>query len=196
MLCVEAFPRSGSAYAFTLIRNALGVPPERLAGHTHSPVNVRRAIRHRVPAIVLSREPLSCCLSLMVMGACRTLEDALRAYHRFHAAILSLSAGAAAVAFEAMVETPEQFLRRVAKEMGREPPEWDEGLIEIARRDRMERDRMFNGNDPLRSSLPNIHKEARKQYALRYHLTPAAKHWLGRCEEIRAEFLADRSSRT
>jgi hypothetical protein len=85
-LVIEGFPRSANTYAVAAFRCANGMSV-RLADHLHSVANVAGAVRRNLPVVVLLREPLGACTSLIQRQHVRPA-TALTAYADFHAGLL------------------------------------------------------------------------------------------------------------
>ena len=101
-LVVEAFPRSGSTFARVAFESAQPVPVT-LAHHLHAPAQVLFAARHRIPCLVILRDPDEACISLVLRQPWLTLGQALRAYTRFHRAIVPVRGGFVLARFESVV---------------------------------------------------------------------------------------------
>jgi hypothetical protein len=84
-LVIEGFPRSANTYALAAFRCANGEGPV-VADHLHAAASVRDAVERRIPAIVVLRDPVDSCVSLIQRQAVRP-GTALEAYVRFHTGI-------------------------------------------------------------------------------------------------------------
>jgi len=62
-ICIEGAPRSANTFAVRLFRVANDV---HVAHHTHSVLNVRRALRYGLPVLILIRDPLEAIASSCV----------------------------------------------------------------------------------------------------------------------------------
>jgi hypothetical protein len=186
LLCVEGFPRSGNGFALTCVGEALDIPQSRIAHHTHSIANVRRAVGLGLPTYVLVREPGDCCASLVIWGASRTMDDGLKAYEAYHRALLALGPRVTIVPFEQLTADPEGFLRQVAADLGRPAPAWNEAVAALVQRaiERSDQRRSVAGH--LRTSLPT---EAKARLKARMDTAPASPR-LARCRALRAQVLA------
>ena len=189
-ICLEGFPRSGNGYSYICVRDVLRISGERVGHHTHSIANVKRAVKRGIPAFVLSREPASCGISLVAWGACRTFEDALRAYEQFYTALLPLLAFVTIIPFECLVEEPHLFICRVAEQLGMEAPVWNEAIARSVEEIAERANRTLHGGNPLRASLPHIEKELSKIEILKQPLAPEAALLLERCRMLRTRILA------
>lgn len=84
-LVIEGFPRSANTYAVAAFRCANGSDPV-VADHLHSSASVREGVRRGLPVLVLIRDPVAACASLIQRQAVRPA-TALTAYIRFHRGI-------------------------------------------------------------------------------------------------------------
>lgn len=87
-LVVESFPRCASSFALAAINLAQAPRRLRVAHHTHTPANVLRAIRLRIPTLVLIRGPEDVAVSNMIRHPRRTPNDVLRGFLRFYEPLL------------------------------------------------------------------------------------------------------------
>lgn len=86
-LVIEGFPRAGSSFAVAAFQRAQP-EPVRIAHHVHAPAQVLYAVRRRVPALVLIREPEDAVLSHVIRTPAIGLEGGLRGYLRFYEPLL------------------------------------------------------------------------------------------------------------
>ncbi len=63
-LCLEGFPRCGNSFAVSLLNRA--APGLRVAHHTHSVANVKKALKWGIPVFITIREPLDALVSYVV----------------------------------------------------------------------------------------------------------------------------------
>ncbi|HEX6859859.1 MAG TPA: hypothetical protein VF138_06635 [Caulobacteraceae bacterium] len=185
LICIEGFPRSGNSFALTCVRERLGVPQARIAHHTHSIANVRRAVGLGLATYVMLREPRACCESMAPWGAARSVDDALGAYEAYHRALFALLDQVTIVPFEALTRDPGAWLELVAADIGAPPPAWNEAIAaEIsAMMKRGDERRKVEGR--RRGSLPDGEK-SRTEGELE---TPSSPLLL-RCEKLREDILA------
>jgi len=69
-LVVEGFPRSANTFAYNLFEKVfinMGLNPKRIAHHTHSAAQIIYGVKHKIPVVVLIREPISAVTSLIIM---------------------------------------------------------------------------------------------------------------------------------
>jgi hypothetical protein len=84
-IVIEGFPRSANTYAVAAFRCANGTGPV-VASHLHAASSVEGGVRRRIPVIVVIRDPLDACVSLIQRQSLRP-SSALEAYIRFHTGI-------------------------------------------------------------------------------------------------------------
>lgn len=87
-LVIEGFPRSANTYALAAFTCANG-PRTVVASHLHAAASVAAGVRRELPVIVVLRDPLDACVSLLQRQPVRP-SSALRAYVRFHERITPL----------------------------------------------------------------------------------------------------------
>ena len=121
-VCIDGFPRSGNSFAVMSVAWHLELLGKHVAHHTHSIVNLDRAIAHRVPVFVPVREPIGCCLSLTVLGATTGIDDALRAYLKFHEACQRRLGRVTVVRFDDLITSARPLVHRVAHAIGTTSP--------------------------------------------------------------------------
>jgi len=86
-IVIEGFPRSANSFAVHAFRVAQD-RPVRIAHHLHAPAQVIAAVRARVAAIVLVREPEDAVLEFVIAKGYISVRQALRGYLRFYTALL------------------------------------------------------------------------------------------------------------
>lgn len=82
-LVIEGFPRSGNTFAFVAFSLAQNREP-KLAHHLHAPAQVLWAVKNRIPALVLIRDPEDAIISYVIHTPEMSLRQALRNYIRFY----------------------------------------------------------------------------------------------------------------
>jgi hypothetical protein len=86
-IVIEGFPRSANSFAVHAFRVAQD-RPVRIAHHLHAPAQVIAAVRTRVAAITLIREPEDAVLEFVIAKGYLSVRQALRGYLRFYSALL------------------------------------------------------------------------------------------------------------
>lgn len=102
-MVVEGFPRSANTYAWYALRRTLE-PNLTVRGHTHAASNVLAAVKNSVPTMLIIRNPDDAVASLVQQAEGVSLEQAFRAYSRFHRACYSASEGIYLAQFEDVVQ--------------------------------------------------------------------------------------------
>jgi hypothetical protein len=87
-ILIEGFPRSASSFAVAAFRLAQEPRVVRVAYQTHAPGHVIAAVRRRIPALVLIREPIDVIVSNLVRHPERGVNGLLRGYLRFYEPLL------------------------------------------------------------------------------------------------------------
>lgn len=82
-IVIEGYPRSGNTFAQVAFELAQG-RPVHMGHHTHAPVQVRWAVRHRIPMVLLIRQPEDAIVSHVIRDPYLPLEVALQDWIRFH----------------------------------------------------------------------------------------------------------------
>lgn len=90
-LVIEGFPRSANTYAVWAFRH--DNPGANLAHHTHAQAQVIYAAKHRLPALVVIREPEAAVRSLLVRHPHIGAALALRSYAQFYEDLLPYRSG-------------------------------------------------------------------------------------------------------
>jgi hypothetical protein len=88
-LVLEGFPRSANTYALAAFNCANGSEVV-VASHLHAASSVAQGVRRGLPVIVVLRDPLDACVSLVQRQPVRP-SSALRAYVRFHERVQPLA---------------------------------------------------------------------------------------------------------
>jgi hypothetical protein len=115
-LVIEGFPRSANTFAVWAFRQAQ--PRDvRVAHHLHSPAQVIRAARWRIPTLVLIRDPSEAAVSL-VMKDPQTLEQALRQYVSFYRTVVRHRDACVLAAFEEVIDDYGAVIGRVNDKFG------------------------------------------------------------------------------
>lgn len=100
-LVIEGFPRSANTYAVWAFRH--DNPEAVLAHHTHAQAQVMYAVKHKIPALVVIREPEAAVRSLLVRHPHIGASLALRSYVQFYEDLLPIRAGFVLAQFDQIV---------------------------------------------------------------------------------------------
>lgn len=189
-ICLEGFPRSGNSYALSCVQSAFSLTCE-VAHHTHSIVNVRRAVQREIPAFVLIRDPIECSTSLVVGGFARSLNDALTGYLRFHSGLLTLLDKTTVLPFESLIEDPSRLLELVAKALRRDVSSSLDEAINAAYSNLLKESESISTH---RLGHPHPKKEALKKI-IREQQEPSVRNILKDCEALRDTILSSPANR-
>jgi hypothetical protein len=86
---IEGYPRSGNTFA----REAFGYAQKRsviVASHSHSPAQVKFAVKKRLPLLILIRNPTDAVISTVIRNPDKSIKQSLRHYSNFYSTILPL----------------------------------------------------------------------------------------------------------
>ena len=81
-ICIEGFPRSANSYAVVAFR--LANPQVKIAHHLHVPAQLLQAVKWKIPAVLLIRDPLEAVASFMVFQHSQNADLYLKTYIRFY----------------------------------------------------------------------------------------------------------------
>jgi hypothetical protein len=84
---IEGYPRSANSFSVVAFEVAQG-RRAAIAHHTHAPAHVLAAVRHRIPTIVLARDPAEAALEFLLVRRELTAAQALLGYVRFYGPLL------------------------------------------------------------------------------------------------------------
>jgi hypothetical protein len=115
-LVIEGCPRSGNSYALAAFRYANeGVP---IASHRHSPTAVRTGLKHKLPVIVIIRQPRDTIGSGLQYYPDQPPRWAIRLYRRFHEGILPMADQVLITTFEEVTSDFGEVVRRCNARFG------------------------------------------------------------------------------
>ena len=193
-IVIESFPRSASSFAVAAFRLAQEPRTVRVAYQTHAPGHVIAAVRRRIPALVLIREPMDVIVSNLVRHPERGVNGLLRGYLRFYEPLVRHRHGLVMATFEEM--TGGRFgavIGRVNQRFGTEFAEFeatrenvDRCLSEIDAEWRRRR-----GQDPQRLERivprPSSLRDDMKDELRHFYLANASTKLRGRAQELYEE---------
>lgn len=110
--CIEGFQSSANSFAYNIFR--ILRPDLDIAHHTHSVANVKRALSHEVPTLILCRDPVEAVPS-MVARFHPSLEAAVYRYRRFYRFVLAHSSQLIVATFPEVTGPFENTVRRVER---------------------------------------------------------------------------------
>lgn len=116
-LVIDGYTRCASTFAVYALQ--LSQPePVRVAHHLHAPAQLIEAVRMRVPALALIREPQGAILSQLIREPGVALPDALVAYSRFYTRLLPYRHGLVVGEFEQVTNDFGSVVRRINARFG------------------------------------------------------------------------------
>jgi hypothetical protein len=116
-LVIDGFLRSGTTFAFTAFE--LVQPRKvRVAHHVHAPAAVIAAVRCRIPAILLIREPEETVLSLLIRLPYLSAREGLAGYVRYYRPLLPLRSSLAVAPFETVITDFGSVIHRLNERFG------------------------------------------------------------------------------
>ena len=111
-IVIEGYPRSANTFAVAAFLQAQN-RPVRIARHLHLPVQIIRAVRWKIPTLVLIRYPEDAVLSLLVREPLISAKWALKEYIGFYSAIRPYSDGYVLATFEQVTSDFGQVIDRI-----------------------------------------------------------------------------------
>jgi hypothetical protein len=114
---IEGYPRSGNNFAVAAFLMAQP-RPVRIAHHVHAPAHVLEAIRSRIPALVLVRDPEDAALEFVIRRPSLSIRQAIRGYVRFYEPLLPHRAGFVVGSFDDVTSDFGTVIRRVNDRFG------------------------------------------------------------------------------
>lgn len=192
---IEGFPRSANTFARYAFQFAQG-SPRKVATHFHMPSQVIYAARHRIPCIVLMREPEDALLSLAQRHPEFPLARSVDDYIHFHAAIWPYRERFVVGFFEEVTADFGKVTARLNEKFGKsfacfEPTE--ENLAEVQTRIRAFNERAEGGNED-QLAVPSEERRKRRAQMREEALArleaaglPEAREWYRRYREAFAE---------
>ena len=102
-ILIESFPRCASSFAVAAFQMAQEPRRVRVAFQTHAPGHVIAAVRRRIPALVLIREPQDVIVSNLVRHPERGVNGLLRGFLRFYEPLMQHRSGFVVATFREVV---------------------------------------------------------------------------------------------
>ncbi len=115
-LTLEGFGGSANSFAFYAIESCN--PDLRIAHHLHVPASVQVAIDHKIPCIVMIREPLGSVVSLLSRDFIATPAQAFRHYTWFYEALLPQLDKVVVATFEEITTDMGAIMQRCNRKFG------------------------------------------------------------------------------
>ena len=116
-IVIEGFPRSANSFAVAAFARAQGRKPN-IAHHVHAPAQVIAAVKAKVPAIVLIRNPEEAVLEYVIKKPAITIGQALRGYARFYSPLVKHASGFVPGVFDEVTRDFGSVIRRVNERFG------------------------------------------------------------------------------
>ena len=162
-ILIEGAPRVGLTYCVHAFVRAQG-RPVRVATHTHLPASVLRAVRERVPALVVIRDPAEALRSTLLRNRDLTIRAVLERYLAFYRCVERARDRVVLADFEEVIADAGAVVERVNRRFGtrflpyaRTAPDEAAVLAQLHERDRL------LALDPLGSFLPSPSKAAARR---------------------------------
>jgi hypothetical protein len=123
-IAIEGFPRTGTSFAIAAFRLAQS-RPVKIAGHVHAPAQLIGAVRRRLPAIAIVRDPEDTTLSFVIRNPHLSIRQALRGYLRFYEPLVPVLDRLVVASFEQVVSDVGSITHRVNERFGTEFGEFE-----------------------------------------------------------------------
>lgn len=179
-LVIEGVPRVASTYCVVAFLVAQDHPVD-IAMHTHLPANVLRAMRRKIPTLVLIREPREAIRSTLLQNRSLTLAAALERYYHFYRLVEPLRKTLVVADFEEVITDFGAVIERLNTRFGTnfKPYEKTRDNEEKVKAYLLARD-ASKGLDALRSYRPSSQKDLAKASIE----VESESAWLHRCEAL------------
>jgi hypothetical protein len=117
-LCIEGYPRSANSFCTRLFW--LANPEERnhVAHHTHAIGSIARALRFRIPVILLVRNPVDAIVSACMYKGTEFLDYYVRHYIAFHKWLIQRKSQVVVAEFGLATTNFNEIIDRVNKKYG------------------------------------------------------------------------------
>jgi hypothetical protein len=165
-LCLEGYPACANSFLYFVFQECAR-HPLRIAHHTHSVANIRRALRYGVPTLVVFRDPNDAIPSYLSRFDKDPLEATLR-YVRFYRQIREMEDEISLASFQEVTSHIERAVRRIAINSPLQFEVGDPNTLEERVRKRMDEQwsqqesSLFNPRD---IPLPNKDRSTAKERA-------------------------------
>lgn len=116
-LHLTGFPRSANTYCYNILKVVF--PSLIIRSHIHTTASIKLALKHRVPTLVLVRDPVATCCSLLLKHhlepSPNKVESLLKDYIEYHGFVLSNKGRFKILKFQDVVGSPEFIVRSVCE---------------------------------------------------------------------------------
>lgn len=165
-LCLEGYPACANSFLYFVFEEC-SCKPLGIAHHTHSVANIRRALRHGIPTLVVFRPPSEAIPSYLSRFDKDPMEATLR-YVRFYRRVRKVQDEISLASFSEVTSQTEKVVQRVATNSSLQFNTGDPDTLEERVRKRMDQQwskqesSLFNPRD---IPLPNKDRSAAKERA-------------------------------
>ena len=111
-LVIEGFPRSANTFAVGAFRKTQPIKV-RIAHHMHVPAQIIRAVRWKIPTIVLIRHPKDAVVSLVMYDPQISISQALKCYVSFYQAISFCRSHYVVASFEEAIDNYSKIIQKI-----------------------------------------------------------------------------------
>lgn len=186
-LVIEGFPRSGNTFAVVAFEQAQS-ENVRIAHHLHMPAQVMRAVRWRIPTLVLIRKPTDAVLSWVIRDPRISVRQALEHYVSFYGKIAGYRQAFVVGAFEEITRDYGAVMERVNSKFGTRFSPFDHTEDNVAdvfdRIEKMHRARRGSRLDEKQISRPSTVKAELKDALKKELEVPETQKLVARAEAI------------
>jgi len=190
-IIIEGFPRSANTWTVLAFKYAQPTPV-KIAHHLHVPAQVIKAIKLKIPSLVLIRKPKDAVTSLLVHSPDISVWLALRAYMSFYNKLIHYRAGYVVATFEDATHHLDKVIEAVNTRFRTEfvPPRLSNRDVEIVFEQIDDENRRGNGVEKRRLARPSSAKDAAKHFAISRIEAPNHRHILEDTEVVYREFVS------
>lgn len=195
-LVIEGYPRSGNTFAVVAFQTC---QPQllRVAHHHHAPAQVMRAVKLKIPVLVLIRTPADAVTSLLVRRPELTPELALRSYVRFYRSLLRLTPKLVVARFDELTADFGAVIEKLNERTGHRFAHFthNSSTVQACFRVIDERNRERNGTGVLSEEAvarPSTERSKRQRAIRETLLDPPRRPLLEVAEEVYARFVDER----
>jgi len=115
-ICIEGFPRSGNSFFTVYFWWFNSIHP--IGHHLHVIAQIKRAVKYKIPCIILYRHPLDAVASLLVMDRRLSLTVAIHSYIQFNKYVVKEKKNVVTAEFRKTISAPDSVLKEVNEKFG------------------------------------------------------------------------------
>ena len=192
-IVIDGFLRSGNTYSVAAFQVANGAAPH-VAHHLHGGAHVLRAVRLRLPTVVLIRQPADAVSSYLVRRPTLTPDDALREYLDFYRTAWPARDGFVVAPFELVVSDFGAVTDRVNERFGTSftrfegDPASERAAVALV--EEMNRRECRGEVVETHVGRPSAERERHKEAVRRRMEHPRTRQLLGRAEAVFGDYVA------